>query len=119
MDQQLLMMLPGLQPDELATIQNVTRDMREDQQRQFISFYQGRRKNAQTLLVLSALGFFGVAGIQRFLIGEVGMGIIYLLTVGFCGVGTIIDMINAERTSSEYNQRQAVESANLVRMMNP
>lgn len=117
MNQQLLMMLPNLQPAELVMIQQLTDDMTEEQQRQFVFLYGGKRKSSQTLLVLAAIGFLGVAGLQRFVIGEVGMGILYLLTFGFCGIGTIIDMVNAEGMSADYNQRQAVESANMVRMM--
>jgi TM2 domain-containing membrane protein YozV len=117
MNQQLLMMLPGLQPDELITIQNLTRDFSEEQQRHFISFYQGRRKDPQTLLLLAAIGFLGFAGIHRFAINQVGMGILFLLTLGFCGIGTIIDMVNARALAADYNQQQAVETANMVRMM--
>ena len=117
MNQQLLQMLPGLQPDELVMIQQLTRDMTDEQQRQFVILYGGKRKNAQTLLVLSAIGFLGVAGLQRFVLGQAGMGILYLLTVGFCGIGTIIDMVNAERMAADYNQRQAIDTANMVRMM--
>lgn len=117
MNQQLLMMLPNLQPSELVMIQQLTDDMSEEQQRQFVFLYGGTRKSSQTLLVLAAIGFLGVAGLQRFVIGQVGMGILYLLTLGFCGIGTIIDMVNAEGMSADYNQRQAIESANMVRMM--
>lgn len=118
MNEQLLMMLPGLQPDELITIQNVTRDFTEGEQRQFITFYQGRRKDPQTLIILAAIGFLGIAGIHRFAINQAGMGILFLLTLGFCGIGTIIDMVNAKALAADYNQIQAVETANMVRMMN-
>lgn len=118
MNQQLLQMLAGLQPDELVMIQQLTRDMSEDQQRQFVILYGGKRKNSQTLLVLAAIGFLGIAGLQRFVLGQAGMGILYLLTLGFCGIGTIIDMVNAERMTSDYNQQQAIDTANMVRMMN-
>jgi TM2 domain-containing membrane protein YozV len=115
--QQLLMMLPGIQPEELITIQQVTKDMTDAQQRQFLVFYQGKRKEQQTLLILTLVGFFGVAGIQRFMIGETGMGVLYLLTIGFCGIGTIIDLINISKMTNEYNLKQAVESANMIKMM--
>lgn len=58
-----------------------------------------------------------MAGIQRFVIGETGMGILYLITIGFCGIGTIIDLVNLDRMVSKFNQKQAVETANMVRMM--
>ena len=115
--QQMLMMLPDLQPDELLMIQNLTKDMNDNQQRQFYLLYKSKRKEKKDLLILTILGFFGVAGIQRFVIGEIGMGILYLLTIGFCGIGTIIDVVNLDSMVSRFNQNQAMETANMVRMM--
>jgi TM2 domain-containing membrane protein YozV len=115
--QQMLMMLPGLQPDELLVIQNITKEMTENEQKNFFSFYQGKRKLRQDMLILTILGFFGVAGIQRFVVGEIGMGILYLLTIGFCGIGTIIDIVNIDNIISTYNQQQAIETARMVKMM--
>ena len=92
--QQYLMMLPGLQPDELVLLQELSKDMNDSQKQQFFMIYQNKRKDQQTMLLLTAIGFLGVAGIQRFIIGDIGLGIVYLLTLGFCGIGTIIDMIN-------------------------
>jgi len=115
--QQMLMMLPGLQPDELNFIQNLTKEMSETQQQQFLMFYQGKRKDQQTLMLLTLIGFFGVAGIQRLVTNEIALGIIYLLTVGFCGVGTIIDLVNIKSIATQFNQNQAIESANMVAML--
>lgn len=91
--------------------------MPESQKQQFIMLYQSRRKDQQTLLLLTAIGFLGVAGIQRFIVGETGMGIIYLLTIGFCGIGTIIDMVNNKSMTYEFNRRMALESADMVRFV--
>ena len=118
MDQQRwLMMMSGLQPEELVMIQNLTKEMTEYQQQQFFMFYNGKRKKQQDLTIMTLIGFFGVAGIQRFVIGETGMGILYLLTIGFCGIGTIIDLINIRDMTMDYNQKQAMEAANMVRIM--
>lgn len=35
--------------------------------------------------------FLGLLGIHRFYLGHIGMGILYLLTAGLCGIGWIID----------------------------
>ncbi len=115
--QQYLMMLPGLQPDELILLQELSKDMAENQKQQFFMMYQSKRKDQQTLLLLTAIGFLGVAGIQRFITGDIGLGIVYLLTLGFCGIGTIIDMVNIKSMTYEFNRRQAMESAEMVRFM--
>jgi TM2 domain-containing membrane protein YozV len=116
--QQMFMMLPGLQPDELQMIQSLTKDMTESQQQQFISFYGGKRKEQQTLTILAIIGFFGVAGIHRLITGDTVLGILYFFTAGFCGIGTIIDLVNMKQIASDFNQKQAIETATMVKMMN-
>ncbi|MCI9111151.1 MAG: TM2 domain-containing protein [Eubacterium sp.] len=37
--------------------------------------------------------FLGELGIHRFYVGKIGTGILYLCTLGFCGIGVLIDFI--------------------------
>jgi TM2 domain-containing membrane protein YozV len=115
--QQMLMMLPDLQPDELMLIRDLTKDMTDTQQQQFYLIYKGKRKEKRDMMILTLIGFFGIAGIQRFVVGEIGMGVLYFLTIGFCGIGTIVDLVNLDKITSQYNQKQAVETAGMVKMM--
>ncbi len=46
-------------------------------------------KDPTLILIISI--FLGSLGIDRFMIGDVGMGILKLLTAGLCGILTIID----------------------------
>jgi TM2 domain-containing membrane protein YozV len=116
MNPQLLMM-QGLQPDELVLIQDITRDMTETQQQQFFILYNGKRKDQQTMLLLCLIGLVGIAGIHRLVSGDVVLGILYLLTGGFCLIGTIIDAVNIKSIAYEHNRKQAIETAQLVKMM--
>ncbi len=51
------------------------------------------KKQVNWTLTLIMSIFFGTLGIDRFLMGHVGLGILKLLTVGGCGVWSIIDII--------------------------
>ena len=44
-------------------------------------------------LLLSAGGILGLHGLQRFYVGKIGTGILWFCTVGFFGIGQIIDVI--------------------------
>ena len=45
------------------------------------------------LLVLLMSIFFGHFGVDRFIMGHIGLGIIKLLTMGGCGIWWLIDVI--------------------------
>ena len=66
------------------------------------------------ILLTALLGFVGLAGVHRFIVGQIGMGILYLLTAGLCFIGTIVDLINHKKLALEYNQRVARETLMMV-----
>lgn len=37
--------------------------------------------------------FFGTLGIHRFYVGKIGTGILWLVTLGFAGIGELVDLI--------------------------
>ena len=115
--QNLLMSIPELQPAEMAGINQLIKEMTPEQQQQFIMLYNGKRKKPQEILILTCLGFIGIAGIQRMIIGQVGMGILYLLTCGLCFIGTVVDVINYKSLATDYNLTQMYESGSMVKMI--
>ena len=117
MDPKMLMMLPNIQPEEMMNIQELTQSMNDNQKQQFMLFYSSKRKEEQSLLIFALIGFFGFAGIHRLVTGDVALGIIYFLTLGLCGVGTIIDLVNIKKITAEYNRKQAIEAARMAAMM--
>ena len=96
--------IPGIPMEELTVIQINTKDFDEEKIIQFLNLYIGRRVNSETVMICSILGFVGIGGIQRFITGQIGMGILYLLTLGLCYIGTIIDLINYKKLTLERNQ---------------
>ena len=58
-------------------------------------------KDPTTLLLVSI--FLGTLGIDRFMLGDTGMGILKLLTAGCCGVLTIVDWFTISKKTKEAN----------------
>lgn len=55
---------------------------------------QSHPEGDRSFIVTLILWFFlGVLGIHRFYLGHIGMGVLYLLTGGLCGIGWVIDIV--------------------------
>ena len=50
-------------------------------------------KDWGTTFALWCLSLFGIAGIHRIYVGKIGTGVLWLLTGGCFGIGTIVDLI--------------------------
>jgi TM2 domain-containing membrane protein YozV len=111
----LMLGIPGIEPDELMFLQQVLKDIPAEKDAQFISLYNGRRKKPSDVLIGCILGFIIIGGVQRFMVGQIGMGILYLFTGGLCVIGTIVDTINHKKLAFEFNQKAAFESAAMVK----
>lgn len=85
----------------------MTKDLTDSQKLLFASQFDSSKKDPGTMLVLSVL--FGSWGVDRFMLGHTGMGILKLLTLGCCGVLTIIDWFGIKSKTHEYNRNKANE----------
>ena len=63
-------------------------------------------KDPTTLLLVSI--FLGSLGIDRFMLGDIGMGILKLLTLGLCGILTIIDWFTVQKRARELNYSKLI-----------
>ncbi len=106
--------MPDLQGEEMAFLQNLTKDYTEEKLRNFANIYRARRKDPQLILLLTLLGFLGFAGIHRFLLNQIGMGILYFFTAGLCLIGTIVDLVNYRSLSFNYNRVVATEVHSMI-----
>lgn len=110
----LLTLMPNLEPDELNFVKMLLKDADDNKQQQFALIYNSRRKDPQTILLLTLIGFLGIAGVQRFVIDQIGMGLLYLFTGGLCVIGTIVDLINHKSLAFDFNQKVARQVAGMV-----
>lgn len=102
--------------EEMGYLNQATTGLDDKQKQYFYMVYQGKRKSQQDMLIFCLVGLFLVPGLQRFMVGQIGMGLLYLFTIGLCFVGSIIDLINHKSLANEYNQKMAYESFQITKM---
>ena len=113
----LLQYLYDVTPEELITINSRVQGFSDADLTHFCVIYRSKRKDPQTILLLCLLGLIGVSGIHRFVIGQVGMGILYFFTAGLCLIGTIVDAINHKDLALEYNGKMIAETLTMLNMI--
>jgi TM2 domain-containing membrane protein YozV len=113
----IFQLLPSLEGEEMSYVQSVINDMTDTQAQQFAMAYSARRKDPTTILILALVGFVGFAGLHRFMLNQIGMGILYFLTAGLCVIGTIVDLVNHRKLAFEYNSVVAQQVAMMVKQI--
>src|SRR3712207_211495 len=106
--------MPELEPDEMAFIQGFFQSLNEQQAQQYTDIYRSRRKKPELILFTALIGFLGFAGIHRFIVGDIGWGILYFFTGGLCFIGTIVDAIKYRSIAFDANIKEAQRTYALV-----
>lgn len=101
--------MPEIQGEEMMFLQNLTKNYTDEQLNSFVQIYRARRKDPQTILLLTILGLFCLAGVHRFVLNQIGMGLLYFFTGGLCLIGTIVDIFNYNNLTFGYNRQVAIE----------
>ena len=112
--ERIFKMMPEADLEEAYFLDNLLKEKSDQQANEFLTIYRARRRDPQITLLTALIGFLGVSGVHRFLLNQIGMGILYLFTAGLCFIGTIVDLINHKSLTLQYNQQVA---NNLMTMM--
>jgi TM2 domain-containing membrane protein YozV len=95
-----------LPPLAVAGYQELT----PDQQAVFSAHYNSRKRNTALMLILAI--FFPI---QLFLLGKIGLGILFWLTAGGLGVWYVIEWFLTPGRVRDYNARVATDTLNLIK----
>lgn len=86
-----------------AELAMMTKDFDESQKMVFQSQYTSEKKDRGTATILAFFCY------DRFWFGDLGLGILKLITWGFCGIWWLIDLFTAGSRCDEYNRQKAQE----------
>ena len=103
--------LPELQEPERTYVQSLIGRMSDEQIQVFANAYRQRRKDPHTVLLTAIIGLVAIPGLQRFWLGQIGVGFLYLFTWGLLLIGSISDLVRYKTLTLLYNQRVAREIA--------
>ena len=67
-------------------------------------------KSTTTALILVLFGFVGIAGLQHFYLKRYGAGVLWIITFGLFGIGTLIDLFTIGTQVSNYNVKIELET---------
>ena len=107
--------LASLDMQEMNIISSIIKDLDETSQKNFAMLYRHQRKDPQTMLIMSIVGLLAVPGLQRFMLNQIGMGILYLFTGGLCFIGSIIDLVKSKEMTLEYNTKVAMDILTMIK----
>ena len=113
---QVIHYLPELEEPERTYIQSLVGRMTREQVLMFATAYRQRRKQPQTILLITIVGLVAFPGFQRFWLGHIAIGFLHLFTWGLLFIGTISDLVSYKTLALIHNQRVAREIATNLQM---
>ena len=72
---EVIQVMPELEDEESLFVAGLIKDMSDDQARTFAVAYRSQRRDPTNVLLFTLLGFVIIAGVQRFYLGQIGMGL--------------------------------------------
>ena len=93
-----------------AELAQMTKDLDPNQKMIFQTQYGSERKDRGTAVILALLLY------DRIWLGDVGMGILKIITFGGCMIWTLIDLFTAGTRADDYNRRKAQEIVASLKM---
>ncbi|WP_083619596.1 TM2 domain-containing protein [Mucilaginibacter sp. OK098] len=106
----------GMTMDEYSFLHHASAGLTQNQMTTFMAVYNSRRKNPTDILVATLFGFLGLAGVQRFMTNQILLGVLFLLTGGFFGIGTLIDAFSYKSIANDYNRHLAYDCYQIAKM---
>ncbi len=95
--------------------QIMTKGLSPEQRMLFNSQLSSSKKDRDTVLILSVI--LGYWGVDRFYVGDMGMGLLKLFTFGGCGIFVADRYLHHSRPRRRLQSRQGQEILAGVRMM--
>jgi len=108
----------GMTMDEYSFLHHASAGLSQNQMQTFMLVYNSRRKNPTDILLATLLGFLGLAGVQRFMTKQYFLGFMYLISGGFFGIGTLVDLLTYKSIANDYNRHLAYECYQVAKMNN-
>jgi TM2 domain-containing membrane protein YozV len=93
-----------------AELASLTRELDDSQKMIFQSQYASDKKDRGTATILALFNY------DRIWLGDIGVGILKLITAGLCGIWWLIDIFTAGSRCDDFNRRKAQEIASALRL---
>ena len=91
----------------IAEQQQLIKKLKESERLVFSSQYDSVKNDPGTMLILSVL--LGGMGVDRFMLSDMGFGLLKLFTFGGCGVLWLIDIFTTKDRTADFNRKKANE----------